>query len=92
MQRRTLLKRTAPLLALASTLPLSALAAAPMVEIWKDPSCGCCQDWVKHLNKNGFATRVSGWAFPPSWAPATPGGSAATPSKATCPRATCTAC
>ena len=60
MQRRTLLKRAAPLLALASTatLPLAALAAAPMVEIWKDPNCGCCQDWVKNLNKNGFATRV----------------------------------
>jgi len=58
MQRRTLLKRTGPLLALASTLPLSALAVAPMVEIWKDPNCGCCQDWVKHLNKSGFATRV----------------------------------
>lgn len=55
MQRRTLL-RAAPWLALAT--PLAADAAAPMVEIWKDPDCGCCQDWVKHLNKNGFATRV----------------------------------
>jgi hypothetical protein len=57
MQRRRLM------LALASTaaLPLiapAARAAAPMVEIWKDPNCGCCQDWVKHLNRNGFATRV----------------------------------
>jgi len=53
MQRRNLL------LALASTtLPFTAMAAAPMVEIWKDPNCGCCQDWVKHLNKSGFATRV----------------------------------
>jgi len=57
MQRRRLM------LALASTaaLPLIApvaRAAAPMVEIWKDPNCGCCQDWVKHLNRNGFATRV----------------------------------
>ena len=59
MHRRTLLKRAAPLLALASaTLPLAAFAAAPMVDIWKDPNCGCCQDWVKHLNKNGFATKV----------------------------------
>jgi hypothetical protein len=56
MQRRTLL-------ALAAGLPIgsftgAALAAAPMVEIWKDPDCGCCQDWVKHLNRSGFATRV----------------------------------
>jgi hypothetical protein len=57
MQRRRLM------LALASTAALpfitrAAHAAAPMVEIWKDPNCGCCQDWVKHLNRNGFATRV----------------------------------
>jgi len=60
MQRRTLLLRAAPVLALASTAawPLAASAAAPTVEIWKDPNCGCCQDWVKHLNANGFATRV----------------------------------
>jgi hypothetical protein len=56
MQRRNLL-------ALAAGLPLGAfagatLAAAPTVEIWKDPDCGCCQDWVKHLNRAGFATRV----------------------------------
>jgi len=54
MQRRTLLK----LAVATASLPLAAQAAAPMVEIWKDPNCGCCQDWVKHLNKNGFATRV----------------------------------
>ena len=54
MQRRTLLK----LAAATASLPLAAQAAAPMVDIWKDPNCGCCQDWVKHLNKNGFATRV----------------------------------
>jgi hypothetical protein len=53
MQRRNLL------LALASTaVPFTAMAAAPTVKIWKDPNCGCCQDWVKHLNKSGFATRV----------------------------------
>ncbi len=57
MQRRRLM------LTLASTAALpfiarAARAAAPMVEIWKDPNCGCCQDWVKHLNRNGFATRV----------------------------------
>ncbi|RIX74552.1 DUF411 domain-containing protein [Acidovorax cavernicola] len=57
MQRRTLLKLAAATATTAS-VPLAAQAAAPMVEIWKDPNCGCCQDWVKHLNKNGFATRV----------------------------------
>ena len=59
MQRRLVL-RAIPLLALASTAaPLLAQPAPPLVEIWKDPSCGCCQDWVKHLNRNGFSTRVN---------------------------------
>lgn len=53
MKRRTLLL-AAPLGLLAP----GAFAAAPMVEVWKDPNCGCCHDWVKHLDANGFATRV----------------------------------
>lgn len=24
------------------------------VQVWKDPNCGCCQDWVEHLQQNGF--------------------------------------
>ncbi len=30
---------------------------APLVEVWKSPSCGCCKEWVAHLEANGF--RVS---------------------------------
>lgn len=30
----------------------------PQVEVWKDPNCGCCKDWVDHLQANGFAVRV----------------------------------
>jgi hypothetical protein len=37
---------------------LAAESAAPLVEVWKDPSCGCCKDWIKHLEANGFAVRV----------------------------------
>lgn len=53
MQRRTLLAGTTVWL-----LATRARAAAPQVEVWKDPNCSCCGDWVKHLNANGFATRV----------------------------------
>lgn len=53
IHRRTLLL-SAPLWAIAP----QALAAAPGVEVFKDPNCGCCTDWVKHMNANGFATRV----------------------------------
>lgn len=33
-------------------------AATPLVEVWKSPSCGCCQDWMTHLEANGFRTRA----------------------------------
>jgi hypothetical protein len=37
----------------------TALAATkPMVEVWKDPACGCCKDWVAHLQANGFEARL----------------------------------
>jgi hypothetical protein len=35
-----------------------AAPARPLVEVWKDPSCGCCMDWVAHLKNAGFAVRV----------------------------------
>ncbi|GGH56435.1 hypothetical protein GCM10010975_15110 [Comamonas phosphati] len=28
------------------------------VEVWKDPNCGCCKDWVAHMEANGFAVTV----------------------------------
>lgn len=30
----------------------------PIVEVWKDPQCGCCKDWVAHMEKAGFVVRV----------------------------------
>jgi hypothetical protein len=27
----------------------------PKVEVWKGPSCGCCNDWIRHMEENGFA-------------------------------------
>lgn len=58
--RRTLL-RMGSALALAP-LAWSAMAAsprtAPLVEVWKSPTCGCCQDWIQHLERNGFRTRT----------------------------------
>ncbi|MBC5784294.1 DUF411 domain-containing protein [Ramlibacter sp. USB13] len=50
------------LLLAAAALPLAGLAQAPakvLVEVWKDPSCGCCHDWVKHLQDSGFAVKVN---------------------------------
>lgn len=30
----------------------------PLVQVYKTPTCGCCANWVKHLQSHGFATRV----------------------------------
>jgi hypothetical protein len=35
-----------------------AQAAAPVVEVWKSPTCGCCKDWVTHLEANGFRAMI----------------------------------
>ena len=68
MQRRTLLHRASAVLTglagstlLALTAPV-ALAQArrnpPVMEVWKDPQCGCCDDWITYLEKNGFSVRA----------------------------------
>jgi hypothetical protein len=31
--------------------------AGPLVQVWKDPNCGCCKDWLKHLESQGFRTQ-----------------------------------
>ena len=28
------------------------------VEVWKDPNCGCCKDWIAHIEKSGFKAKV----------------------------------
>jgi hypothetical protein len=48
---------------MAGGLALAA-AATPaqqrtLVEVWKDPNCGCCADWVKHLEAQGFQVKVN---------------------------------
>lgn len=41
----------------AITLPFSAplqAAGTTAIEVWTGPSCGCCKDWVRYLEDNGF--------------------------------------
>lgn len=58
VSRRRLLATVAGTGALAY-LGLAAAARQQIpVEVWKDPSCGCCQEWVKHMEANGFAVKV----------------------------------
>lgn len=39
-------------------LPLLLFVAAPAlaaeITVYKSPTCGCCKEWVKHLQANGF--------------------------------------
>ena len=37
----------------------AASGAAPMVQVYKSPTCGCCANWVKHLQQHGFRTQVT---------------------------------
>lgn len=32
--------------------------AGDVVEVYKNPNCGCCGKWVEHMQKAGFAVRV----------------------------------
>ncbi|NQW83552.1 MAG: DUF411 domain-containing protein [Alcaligenaceae bacterium] len=41
-------------------LPIWSLAASqkPVIEMWKSPTCGCCQDWANHIEANGFVIKA----------------------------------
>ena len=59
LTRRLCLQRLVVLPLAAALAPAQAAPAKPLVEVWKDPSCGCCEDWVLHMKKSGFAVRVN---------------------------------
>jgi hypothetical protein len=65
LTRRTWIARAAATAlsgtAMTTLLPRigNAAAAKPMpITVYKDPSCGCCKNWVDHLRANGFAPDV----------------------------------
>jgi hypothetical protein len=49
------------LLGAALLAPLAACSRPDglLVEVWKDPACGCCKDWMAHLQANGFAVKAN---------------------------------
>jgi hypothetical protein len=59
MNRRHLLSAALATLASgilnAQTVPTD---KPPLLQVWKDPNCGCCGDWVKHLQASGFLVQV----------------------------------
>ena len=58
MQKRTLLRALAAAGAAVLALPTLAQATRPTVEVWKDPNCGCCKDWIAHMQANGFTVKT----------------------------------
>ena len=57
----SLSRRRVGLAGLAALLaPAWATAQAPSVhaEVWKSPTCGCCKDWITHMEKSGFRFTV----------------------------------
>jgi len=64
LTRRAWIARTAATAlsgaAMTTLLPrIGAAASKPTpITVYKDPSCGCCKNWVEHLRANGFAPEV----------------------------------
>jgi hypothetical protein len=51
------------LLVICAAFVLSPVVAAaqfskPLIEVWKSPTCGCCNEWIKHLEQNGFRIKA----------------------------------
>ena len=53
-----LVPRWARAAAAASASASPSASAMTPIEVWKDPSCGCCQDWIEHMQANGFSFTV----------------------------------
>jgi len=59
MNRRKLLHTSVALAAATMAgLGLAAQPPRPMVEVWKTANCGCCKDWIKHLQASGFEVKT----------------------------------
>ena len=59
LSRRHLLLAALPLAGAALFVPrLVRAAAGTPIEVWKDPNCGCCHDWIAHMEANGFSFTI----------------------------------
>lgn len=52
--RRSFVLATGAVFALGMIPGAEAQRALPMVTVYKNPSCGCCGEWVKHMQASGF--------------------------------------
>ena len=56
--RRAVLAAAAALPFLLSMPAWARAEALPLVTVTKDPSCGCCDGWIAHIEAAGFPVRV----------------------------------
>ena len=59
MSRSTVIALTVAALALVGAVAAQQKPAAPLVEVFKSPTCGCCSQWVEHMRQNGFNVRAT---------------------------------
>jgi hypothetical protein len=50
----TATKAAAPATPAPASAANAPAADAPLVVVYKDPSCGCCTKWVEHMRESGF--------------------------------------
>ena len=36
----------------------SEASAQPLVTVYKSPTCGCCEDWITHMEENGYVVEA----------------------------------
>jgi hypothetical protein len=53
-RRRVVALLAAVPVALALSPRAAVAQGTPLVEVYKSPTCGCCNDWIKHMQGNGF--------------------------------------
>lgn len=51
------IRRVFMLISIALAAPVMA-GELPTVEVYKSPTCGCCQKWVEHMQRAGFEVEV----------------------------------
>ena len=56
MKRRTVLTMLA---AWPAAYAIASHAANAPIHVFKNPDCGCCGEWVKHLEAAGFSVKVT---------------------------------
>jgi hypothetical protein len=59
LNRREFVRRAVGAGAAVVVAPRVARAFAPIaMTVYKSPTCGCCKEWIKHVEANGFACKI----------------------------------